>query len=497
MSEQSLVKDPDGCYRALESRDPRFDGLFVTAVTTTGIYCRPSCPARTPKREHVRFYPGPAMAEAAGFRPCKRCHPNRAPGSPDWQWRGDVAARAVRLIAEGVVDREGVRGLAQRLYYTPRQLQRHLTAELGVSPLRLARARRLETARLLLETTSLSVTEIAWASGYRSLRQFHKAVQVGLRQKPGELRRTGARQGPGQKGSAVTVQLPFRTPFDSEALWRFLAERAVPGVEEAADAGHYRRVLALPHGYGIAEVDLTSSQGATIPCRFWLADWRDMGPAVAGIRRLLDLDADPQRVALHLSQSPLLVDLVARRPGLRVPGHPDPHELAIRAVIGQQISVSAARTVAAQLARRWGAEVEDPTGGLTRRFPSVETLAAANPDEFPMPRARARALHGLAEQLAHGRLVLDAGSDRDEASRRLAALPGIGPWTVQYIRMRGLGDPDAFPATDLGVRRVLARRAQPAGDLASAALGESWRPWRAYAVMHLWTDEWREDQNVR
>ena len=504
--------DVDRCYRAVQSKDARFDGWFVTAVLTTGIYCRPSCPAIVPKRCNVCFYPTAAAAQSAGFRACLRCHPHAAPGSPEWNRRGDLAARAMGLIADGVVDREGVSGLSQRLAYSERHLTRQLTAELGAGPLALARAQRAQTARILIETTTLRVIDIAHAAGFASVRQFNDTIRTvygrtptELRQKASGRRRNGsdgsAGSGPRVGGLPIVVRLAYREPLDWGRLLSFLGTRAVPGVEEVVD-GCYRRTLRLPHGHGV--VALTPVDGA-IECRLRLVDLRDLTAAVQRCRRLLDLDADPTAPAEHLAGDPLLAPLVRAAPGLRLPGAVDGSELAMRAVLGQQISVPAARTAAARLTQALGEPLPAPDGGLTHLFPSPAAIAAAAPGELPGGPARRRhTLQTLAGLLAAGELAIDPGSDREELRARLLALPGVGPWTVEYIAMRALGDPDAFLPTDLGVRHALTAlgRSDPAlgggaspHDPASrsgcspqeaARLAERWRPWRAYALQHLW-----------
>ncbi len=481
--------DEELCYRAIRSRDPRFDGMIYVGVTSTGIYCRPSCPARTPRREHTRFFPTAAAAQQAGFRACKRCRPDAVPGSPEWNSRNDLAARAMRLIADGVVDREGVFGLARRIGYSPRQVRRHLLAEVGAAPLALARAQRDQTARILLETTSLPVTDVAFAAGFRSVRQFNDTVRAVLDRTPSALREGAAGlRAAAPAGGPVRLRLPYRAPLALGELLAFLAARAVPGVEEVS-GGTYRRVLRLPHGLGIAEVGGPSGGDGAAPslvCALQLQDLRDLGAAIGRLRRLFDLDADPSAIAAVLGDDPLLAPLIARRPGLRAPGHVDPEELAIRAVLGQQVSVAAARTLAGRLAARLGTPLWLPSGTLTHAFPTAAALCEAQPEDLRMPVARQRALRALAAALAEGRVALDAGAERGSACSSLLALPGIGPWTVSYVRMRALSDPDAFLPTDLGVRRALERLGEPGDPQSAQRRAERWRPWRAYALQHLW-----------
>jgi AraC family transcriptional regulator, regulatory protein of adaptative response / DNA-3-methyladenine glycosylase II len=477
-----MVFDSDRLWRAIEMQDPRFDGWVFCGVTSTGIYCRPSCPARTPKREHVRFLPTAAAAQAAGFRACKRCRPDATPGSPEWDRRADLVGRAMRLIADGVVDREGVSGLARRLGYTERHLHRELVAVAGAGPLALARSQRAQTARLLLETTSVSITEVAFAAGFRSVRQFNATVREVFSTSPRELRARARRDAREQESGAIALRLPFRAPFDGRALIAFLGARAAPHVEEALN-GAYRRSLRLPHGGGVVEL---RPQGPYVQARFWLQDMRDLGAAVTRARALLDLDADPQAVRECLGEDPLLGPLVRAAPGRRVPGHVDSHELALRAVLGQQVSLAGARTLAGRLASEYGTPLARPIGGVTHAFPTAAELAAADPDELAMPAARRRALIGLASALASGELELDAGADREQARRQLLALPGIGRWTVDYVALRALRDPDVFLAGDLGVRRALELLGEDGRPAAALRLAERWRPYRAYAVQHLW-----------
>ncbi len=483
-----MIRDFDSRYRAVSSRDGRFDGWFIVAVTSTGIYCRPSCPAVTPKRANVRFYPTAGAAQYAGFRACKRCLPDAVPGSPEWDVRADVAGRAMRLISDGVVDREGVSGLARRLGYTERHLHRLLVAELGAGPLALARTRRAHTARLLLQSTGLPVTEVAFAAGFSSIRQFNETVRSVFAATPGELRRAGRRGGAseGVEQGEIHLRLPYREPLDAGSLLGFLGARAVPGIE-SYEGGVYRRTLRLPRGAGTVAL---SAGERRIRCVLRLEDLRDLGAAVQRCRRLLDLDADPVAVAEALASDAALAPLVRRRPGLRVPGSVDGPELAVRAVLGQQVSVAGAGTLAGRLVDSRGETLPEalaePDGGLTHLFPGPASLVGLELGEIGVPAARYGALVGLARALELGELTLDPGADRDEAHRRLLALRGIGPWTASYIAMRALGDPDAFLPTDLGVREALARLGRRGDPRNLETLAGSWRPWRSYAVQYLW-----------
>jgi AraC family transcriptional regulator of adaptative response / DNA-3-methyladenine glycosylase II len=493
--------DDEQRYRAAASKDARFDGVFFTGVTSTGIYCRPSCPAITPKRANMRFYPTAAAAQEAGFRACKRCRPDTSPGSPEWNVRADVAARAMRLIADGAVDRTGVTGLAERLGYSERQVNRAVTAELGAGPLALARAQRAQTARILTETTSLPLSDIAFAAGFASIRQFNATIREVFALTPSELRERAARgrQGEVPAPGTIRLRLAYRPPIDLDRMLRFLAVRAIPGVEDVS-GGCYRRTLTLPNGIGLIALRADAVGTPFIDCELQLEDLKDLAPAVQRCRRLLDLDADPATVSGFLEGSELLRPLVRACPGRRVPGHVDGAELALRAVLGQQVSVAAARRLGTRLTEIYGKPLghlpggaeADEAGPLTHCFPAPDTIAAADPDTLPMPRSRARALVGLAAALASGELILDPGADRDEAERQLLARPGIGPWTAGYIRMRALSDPDAFLPTDAGVRHGLIALGAPSSPEAAARQAESWRPWRSYALQHLWAHAEKE-----
>ncbi|OBI00540.1 DNA-3-methyladenine glycosylase 2 family protein [Mycobacterium sp. E2733] len=480
--------DFERCYRAVQSKDARFDGWFVTAVLTTGIYCRPSCPVRPPFARNVRFYPTAAAAQRAGFRACKRCRPDASPGSPEWNVRGDVVARTMRLIADGTVDREGVGGLAAHLGYTTRQLERLLQAEVGAGPLALARAQRAQTARLLVETTDLPFGDIAFASGFSSIRQFNDTVRLVFDSTPTELRRraadptAAAKLGTASAGTVI-LRLPVRTPFAYEGVFGHLAAGTVPGCEEVRD-GAYRRSLRLP--FGSAVVTLTPAVDH-VRCVLALDDFRDLTTAIARCRRLLDLDADPEAVDEALAGDPYLAAVVAKAPGQRIPRTVDEAELAVRAVLGQQVSTKAARAHAGRLVAAYGEPVADPDGGLTHTFPSVEQLAEIDPVQLAVPKTRQRTLNALVAGLADGSIVLDSGSDWEAARRQLLDVPGVGPWTAEVIAMRGLGDPDAFPATDLGLRLAAKQLGLPIDERALVGHGVRWRPWRSYATQYLWT----------
>ena len=477
--------DPDQCYVAVQSRDGRFDGWFVTAVRTTGIYCRPSCPAITPKRGNVDFYPTAAAAQQRGFRACKRCRPDASPGSPEWNTRHDVVARAMRLIADGVVERDGVPGLASRLGYSERHLTRLVNDELGAGPLAIARAQRAHTARLLVETTDMPLTDVAFAAGFGSVRQFNDTMREVFASSPSDLRAAALRRSApaltaadssGRSPVGVSLRLAVRQPFAAGDLLRFLGARAIPGLE-SWDGETYARTLDLPGGAGIAHLTAGTDHVAV---RLELSSWSDLGAAVQRIRRLLDLDNDPAAVDSALAADPAMRRLVAATPGRRAPASVDPYETAIRAIIGQQVSVAGARTVAARLVAAVGRPLEERPDGLTHTFPRPADLADADDDAFAMPSSRRDTIRRVAAAAASGVLQLHVGVDPADARDRLLAIRGIGPWTADYVVMRGLGHPDVLLDTDLGVRVALDRIAVAPGDAAR------WAPWRSYAVHHLW-----------
>ncbi|MET9802388.1 AlkA N-terminal domain-containing protein [Streptomyces sp. NPDC006368] len=439
------VRDEDTRYEAVSSRDARFDGEFFFAVRTTGIYCRPSCPAVTPKRRNVTFFPTAAAAQRHGFRACRRCRPDAVPGSAAWNVRADVVGRAMRMIGDGVVDREGVPGLADRLGYSARQVQRQLTAELGAGPVALARARRAHTARVLLQTTDLPVTEIAFASGFASVRQFNDTIREIYARTPSGLRaECRGRTAPGAGG--IPLRLAYRGPYAAREVFDLLAAEAVAQVEEVVGTPGtriYRRTLRLPYGSGVAAVDERSS-GPWLDARVHLTDLRDLTTAVQRLRRLFDLDADPYAVAERLGADEILAPRVAARPGLRSPGAAEPEEFAVRAVVG--------RAGTRRLVEAYGTPLDTPCGGLTHLFPEPAALTG-HPEAGP-----------LATALAGGGLRLDPGADRDAAEQALRALPGVTARTAALIRMRALGDPDVAPD--------------------ERADRDEWRPWRSYAARY-------------
>lgn len=470
-----MFADHDRCYRAVQARDARFDGVFYTGVRTTGIFCRPSCPAVTPHPQNVTFFATAAAAQDAGLRACRRCRPDATPGSPDWNVRADAVGRAMRLIGDGVVEREGVDGLATRLGYSQRHVTRMLTEQLGAGPLALARSNRAHTARILIETTEMPMSDIAFASGFSSIRQFNDSVRDTYALTPTQMR--GRRRG--TPTGRITVRLAVRQPFHADALLDFLAAHVLPGVE-SVQGRTYARVLRLTHGLGVAALTLHDDH---VVCELELADLRDTAVAIGRLRRMLDLDADPVAIDAVLSADPALRQLVASAPGLRVPSHVDGFELAVRTIVGQQVSVAGANTVLGRHIPSRGTPVSFQLAdvhGLTHAFPAPEAFADVDPAAMGMPQARARTIIELSQAVAGGALELDPGVDRDAAREQLLAMRGIGPWTADYIVMRALSHPDVLLTTDLVLRRELERRGITAADT------ETWRPWRSYAGMHLW-----------
>lgn len=499
MTEATMTFDER--YRAISARDTRFDGQFVTAVRSTGIYCRPSCPARTPKPANVTFYPTSAAAHEAGYRACKRCLPEATPGSPAWNLRGDAAARAMRLIASGVVEQEGVPGLANRLGYSPRHLTRLLTAELGAGPLALARAHRAHTARMLLVGTDMPVSEVAFSAGFASIRQCNDTIREVFAMTPGELRATrrpslrlaDARsvratgsgthlprtEADAEAQGAIDLLLPHRAPMDASGIFAWMAARALPGVETAT-ATSFARHLRMPGGP--AHLEIRQDADGRLRLRARVTRLGDLAPLVATARRLFDLDADPTAVDQALAAHAELAPLVAALPGIRVPGAADPHEMLIRAMVGQQITVAAARTALTALADQLGERTAD--GGVL--FPTMTAIAEHGAEVLRGPAARIRAITGAASALADGSLTLTVGDDATEQRARLLAMPGIGPWTADYVRMRVIGDPDVLLPGDVAMRAGAAASGLPAEPAALTAWAERIAPWRSYLTAHLW-----------
>jgi len=472
MTEPSSLPDTYVCEQARLSRDARFDGLFFTAVSSTGIYCRPVCPAPTPKRENVKYYTNAAAAEAAGFRPCLRCRPELAPGNDHWQHGDHVVARALKLIERGMLEDESLEALAARVGVGARQLRRLFVDRIGAPPISVHTTRRLLFAKQLLTETAMPVTEVALASGFRSLRRFNAAFLQANRIPPRELRRHPK----AAPGAALVLRLNYRPPYDFEALLAFLRGRALPGVE-LVDEHSYARV------FGPADA----------PGWLRLSAWPHGEHALR-----LQLDANPQAIAETFRQDAILGPLITRRPGLRLPGGWDGFEIAVRAILGQQISVAAARTLASRIVQRWGVAVPlSPIPGLERLFPTPEALAQADLREIGLTTARAATVRGMAQALLDGRVDFRAEQTLEEFVSRWTALPGIGEWTAHYMAMRALSDPDAFPAADLILRREATKDAAPLSTKTLTMRAEAWRPWRAYAVIHLWRGVSDAPQPVR
>jgi len=531
--------DASRCYRAMLARDARFDGRFFVGVRTTGVYCRPVCPAPTPKRHNVVFLPCAAAAEAAGFRPCRRCRPETSPGAPAWNGTAAVVSRALRLIADGALDEGEGEALAARLGLGERQLRRLFVQHLGASPGEIARARRVHFAKRLVDETELPMTEISLCAGFRSIRQFNHAIRATFGRSPSEMRQK-KRSVPANREGRLVLRLAYRPPLDWRSLLDFFRLRAIPGVE-SVEGGVYRRTIECGDEAAVIEVVQIDGEASVVGSTATTAAPRPTGArerpvaqpprlelrvdrAVVGslvaiverVRRMFDLNADPLQIAATFSRDPLLGARMSRRPGLRVPGAWSGFELAVRAILGQQVTVRAARTLAGRLVERFGVPIVNPGHGLTHVFPRPEAVAAADLQGIGLTTARAATIRGLARAVASGDLRLESPLGLDEAVVRLAALPGIGEWTAQYIALRAFGEPDAFPAADLGLRRAFARQAarpQPVATNGSdprrrlfvdgngmpstrelAQLSEAWRPWRSYAAIHLWTDDPRKEQ---
>ncbi|MDJ0847454.1 MAG: AlkA N-terminal domain-containing protein [Myxococcota bacterium] len=476
--------DQDACYRALQTRDARFDGRFFTAVRSTGVFCRPVCPARTPKRENCIFVACAAAARELGFRPCLRCRPEASPGTPAWLGTSATVSRALRLIADGALDDGSVARLAERLGIGERHLRRLFLTHLGASPLAVAQTRRLLFAKQLIDETSLPMAQVAFAAGFSSIRRFNSAVREAWSTSPSSLRR--GRRGDRSDASEIALRIGYRPPFAWDRLLGFLAPRATPGVERVAQ-GRYGRTIAVAGAVGVVEVE-PATRDAALVARVRLSRPAPLVAVAERLRRVFDCGAEPAVIAAHLSRDPQLARLLRATPGIRVPGAWDGFELAVRAILGQQVSVAAATRLAARLVRAYG-EPLDPTlarEGLDHVFPRPEALADADPDTLGVPAARAAAIRGLARAVAKGDLALDGAQGLDESLRQLEALPGLGEWTAQYVAMRALGEPDAFPATDLGIRKALGRGGRPASAAEVRERAEAWRPWRAYAALLLW-----------
>ncbi len=477
----------DACYRALRTRDPRFDGRFFVGVSSTGIYCRPICPSRTPRRDRVTFYPSAAAAQTAGFRPCLRCRPETAPDLNAWRGTSNTIARALPLIEAGALDDGNVDALAARLGVGDRQLRRLFLRHLGATPVAVAQARRVHLAKQLIHDTTLPMTQVALASGYSSVRRFNEAFHDLFGRPPSALRATAQTTEHAEPGGGISVRLRYRPPCDWDGIRSFLAARAIPGVE-AVHGDTYARTFAMDGRHGVVSVRPVAGHALEASVLFPVVSALPL--VVARLRRVFDLAADPDAIASHLGEDSLLAPLVAARPGRRVPGAWDPFELAVRAILGQQVSVAAAVKLAGQLVASYGAPVAahaSPVQGLTHVFPSADRLARADLAALRMPGARKAAIQALAAAVSKRPDILAAGRDLDATVGALRALPGIGEWTAQYIAMRALQEPDAFPAADAGLLRAVERltgRRPTAAELLARA--ERWRPWRAYAALWLW-----------
>jgi AraC family transcriptional regulator of adaptative response / DNA-3-methyladenine glycosylase II len=478
-----MTLDDDICYRALGSRDARFDGRFFTGVLTTGVYCRPVCPAKTPRRANVRFFACAAAAEAAGFRPCLRCRPETSPGTPAWSGSSATVSRALRLISQGFLDTAGVDELAAVLGVGARQLRRLFGEHLGASPSAVAATRRVHFARRLLDETDLPVTEVAFSAGFGSIRRFNDAFSRVFGRPPSQVRRPA--RAARQEGAALRLTLPLRSPMDWDALLDFLRARSLEGVEAVGEA--YRRTVTVDGAHGVIAVERDGERRLALSVPVGAS--RSLQGLVERARRVFDLGADPLTVGAHLARDPALAPLVRARPGVRVPGAWEPFEAAVRAIVGQQVSLAAARTVGARFAREFGEPVDGAE--LTRAFPTPERLRGERIGRIVhlgVTRARARAIVAVAEALCAGD-VDPARPDPDA----LECIDGVGPWTAQYIAMRAFGDPDAFPSGDLGLLRCAREYLGVETRRELEERAEAWRPWRAYAAHHLWTAPRREE----
>ena len=472
-----LVLDYSICSRARRTRDPRFDGRFFIGVTNTRIYCRPICPARSPKEQNIRYFASAAAASEAGFRPCLRCRPEASPGTPAWLGTSTTVSRALRLISESALEDGGVECLASRLGIGSRHLRRLFLRHLGASPIAVVQTRRLHFAKKLIDETALPMRDIALASGFGSVRRFNDTFSNTYHRTPTHLRRLA--HGKGGNNDNYEFQLPFRPPFCWDALLEFLAPRATPGVE-LVQGSVYRRTISLHGHIGWWETSLNSAHNAVrVKIHFPEARWLFL--IIERVRRIFDLTADPNDIADSLGRDPLLARRIRQRPGLRVPGSWDGFELAVRAILGQQVSVRGATTLAGRLVRQFGTSIE-LAPGLTRLFPTAEQMADGDLGKIGVPKTRAHALRSLAQAVHLGKINFTGVVDVEEFLARFCELPGIGNWTAQYVAMRALNEPDGFPASDLGLLRALNLR----HPKQLCEMSQAWRPWRAYAAMYLW-----------
>jgi AraC family transcriptional regulator, regulatory protein of adaptative response / DNA-3-methyladenine glycosylase II len=478
--------DHDACYRAVTQRDPRFDGRFFTGVKTTGIYCRPICPARTPRKENITFFPSAAAAQEAGFRPCLRCRPETAPDLGAWRGTSNTVSRALALIEHGALDDRRLDSFAGRLGIGERHLRRLFQQHLGASPIAVAQTRRVLLAKQLIDETRLPMAEIAFAAGFGSIRRFNETFQTLFGRAPRELRRASVAEAPAGSMGEIALLLRYHPPYDWPTMLDFLRRRAIAGIE-VVDADCYRRSIALDGVQGTVTVEHAAAANA-LRATVRFPKLTALPAIIARLRRVFDLGADPIAIAAYLEQDPMLLPLVQARPGLRVPGNWDGFELAIRAVLGQQITVAAARGLAAKLVARYGKPLRHPEGALTHVFPEPKLLAKADLAALGMPRSRAAALSAVAKDAIADPQLFEATGELDDAIEKLRAIRGVGEWTAHYIALRQLREPDAFPASDIGLMRAIAKqegRPYSATELLSRA--DPWRPWRAYAAQHLWS----------
>jgi AraC family transcriptional regulator of adaptative response / DNA-3-methyladenine glycosylase II len=479
--------DRNICYLAARSRDARFDGKFFIAVVTTGVYCRPICPAPTPRLENVRFVACAAAAEEAGFRPCLRCRPETSPGTPAWLGASATVSRALRLISEGALDDASVEDLAERLGIGERHMRRLFIEHLGASPVAVAQTRRTHFAKKLIDETALPISEVAYSSGFASLRRFNDAFRKAYGRSPSDWRKSKVKTNGSSGESRLSLKLSYRAPFDWLSLVRFLRARAIPGVESIDDSA-YRRTVRIGEAAGIIEVRPVDGQRyllLSIPAELS----RSLALIAERVRRLFDLKADPAEISGHLASAPGLTAAVEAYPGLRVPGTWDAFEIGVRAILGQQVSVMAATTLSGRLVEAYGTALSGAgQKGLQWLFPGPERLSRASLSKVGLPSKRADAIRQFARAVHRGDVALTSSSGLEATIESLIALPGIGPWTAHYIAMRALGEPDAFPSSDLILRRAAAdMRGQTISEAELLERAESWRPWRAYAALYLWT----------
>ena len=476
--------DNEALYRALVSRDTRFDGRFFVGVRSTGIYCRPVCPAPNPKRVNCEFFRSAAEAESQGFRPCKRCRPESAPLSPAWSGTSTTVRRALRLIGSGALDEGTMDSLSDRLGVTSRHLRRLFDKHLGVSPLTVASTQRLHLARQLLTETPMSITDVGVAAGFGSLRRFNSAFKAAYGVPPSALRQ-GTRPLNGVNPPPMTIALSFVQPFDWETMLAFLSKRAAPGIEHCDKRG-YARSFEVDGTPGVLRIG-AEAEGGALRAEIRFSGAASILPIVERTRGLLDVDADMPNIEAALAEDPTLKQLIAQAPGLRVAGAWDPFELAVRAILGQQVTVAAARTLTARLCRQFGRRMHAvETEHLTHLFPTADALAEGEIEAIGIPRRRADTVRALARHVAAGSVSLSDGAVLEDVEAELLDIPGIGPWTVGYVRMRAFKDPDAFPTGDIALKKAAGLLGIASNDAALARASDRWRPWRAYAVIHLW-----------